>query len=101
DALRPEILCRLSQNTRIFQGRGVYRYLVSAGGKQKLDVRNRTNSAADGEGNIDPGRDRSDKPGQRLPLFVGRCYIQKNKLVRALSAVGFGELNGIAGVPEI
>ena len=101
DALGAEPRGHPVDQPRLADRRGVDAHLVGPGVQDCLSVINAPDPAPDGERNENVVGGPAGQVGDRLPLFVGSGDVQEHQLVGALGVVALGELDRVAGVPDV
>src|SRR5690625_5465417 len=74
--------------------------LGGSGPQQRVDVVDRPDPAADGQGDEDLLRGRADHVEHGATAGGGRGHVQEGELIGALGPVAGGQLDGIAGVAQ-
>ena len=101
DALAPEEVGRLLNQTGIEYGCGVERYLVRSGFKHLADVHDRPHSSTNRQRDEDLLGDLLDDVDHDIAVLSARGNVEKDKLVRSLSIIEGGQLSRVAGVTDI
>ena len=79
------------------QGRRVDTHLVGTSSQQTVDVAQFVDAAADGERDVDFARHTAHHIGERFATLVAGGDVEKHQLIGSCLAIGFTELDGVAG----